>query len=361
MPRLDHHRKPFDEGTLAKLDLFRRTAEGFLGVFIGSRQDRCKSIHIYDFFCGPGVDSEGRPGSPVLLLQHLKGLQHIIEAQAYDVEVYLNDAEADKVSELKGHLHALNLESGPYRLRFAERVFLEVFEEEVQKMSSSANLVLIDQNGVNQFPPAVFAKLRSIPRTDFLVFMSSSYAWRFQDAPEMQRHVETTKVFSPELAFYDTHRAFVDYYRTLVPVGEHYFLAPFSIKKGSNIYGVMFGSSNPKGLEKFLEAAWKLDGQRGESNFDIDREGMFSLPGDLPIEWGKVSKVVEFERELQLAILNRTLATTTDVYLSALERGFLPRHANSVLKQMQKERKIAKMAGVGSFSLRSPINITTLV
>ncbi len=215
-------------------------------------------------------------------------------------------------------------------------------------------MVLIDQNGVKQFPPEVFARLRKLPRTDVLVFVSSSYAWRFQDAPEMKRHLETAKVFESETPFYETHRAMVDYYRSLVPSQEQYFLAPFSIKKGSNIYGVMFGSSNLKGMEKFLEAAWHLDARTGEANFDIHREGSFSLPGELPIEWGEAKKVQVFGREFSVAVLHGTLKTTADLYRFSLERGFLPKHANAVLKVLAAEGKIEKVVGLSYSSLENP-------
>lgn len=350
----DLHRAPFDAGTRAKLELFKLTAEGFLGVFIGSKQSHRKRIQVFDFFSGPGSDSQGQLGSPVMLLSHLKKLGPAIAAQGYQVSVFLNDADKTKTATLRVKLAEDKLDSGPYDLRFASREFLEVFPEEAAVMEGAANLVLIDQNGVSQFPPAVFDRLRKLPATDVLVFMSSSYAWRFQDAPEMQRHLETAKAFGPTTSFYDTHRAIVDYYRSLIPAGVAYHLAPFSIKKGSNIHGVMFGSSNLKGLEKFLEAAWHLDDQTGEANFDIDREGRFSLPGELPIEWGQTKKMQVFERELSNAVLTGAVPTTAAIYRFALERGFLPKHVNTVLKSLHASGKIEKVSGLGYSSLEKP-------
>lgn len=353
MPERDLHRAPFDAGTRAKLELFKLTAEGFLGVFIGSRPKHRKKVQVFDFFSGPGADSEGQLGSPLLLLLHLKKLGPTIEAQGYTVSVFLNDADAGKTIALQSKLKEAKLDSGPYELRFASREFLDVFPEEAVRMEGAANLVLIDQNGVRQFPPAIFARLRKLPATDVLVFVSSSYAWRFQDAPEMQRHLETAKIFSTT-SFYDTHRAVVDYYRSLIPAGEEYYLAPFSIKKGSNVHGVMFGSCNLKGLEKFLEAAWHLDDRTGEANFDINREGRFSLPGELPMEWGETQKVQGFGSELAAAVLVGTLRTTADIYRFSLERGFLPKHANAVLKSLHTAGKIEKVSGLGYSSLEKP-------
>ena len=72
--------------------------------------------------------------------------------------------------------------------------------------------------------------------------------------------------------FNDTHRAVVEHYRHLA--GGRIFFGSFSIKKGANIYGLIFGSAHPLGIEKFLRVCWKVDPVRGEANFDIDDEHM---------------------------------------------------------------------------------------
>lgn len=36
MPGLDHHRQPYDEGTLSKLELFEKYAEAWIPTFVMS-------------------------------------------------------------------------------------------------------------------------------------------------------------------------------------------------------------------------------------------------------------------------------------------------------------------------------------
>src|SRR5207302_10936455 len=97
---------------------------------------------------------------------------------------------------------------------------------------------------------------------------------------------------------YHVHRAALGYYRSLLPPEKSYYLAPFSIKKGGNIYGVIFGSAHPVGIDKFLQVVWKNDELRGEADFDIDRENLH--PGDLqlPYRETRASKITAFEEEL---------------------------------------------------------------
>ncbi len=124
---------------MAKLELFKLTAEGFLGVFIGSKRAYPKRIQIFDFFCGPGMDSQGRLGSPVMLLQHLKKLEPTIRQYAYDVGVFLNDAEHEKIQALKDRLRETGLDDGPYQLRFSSKEFLSLFPEDSVRMEGAAN------------------------------------------------------------------------------------------------------------------------------------------------------------------------------------------------------------------------------
>jgi len=62
----DFHDRPFDEGTLTKLQIFELYTREWLPVFLARpRPDgRRAEIHIFDFFAGPGADSRGRTGKP---------------------------------------------------------------------------------------------------------------------------------------------------------------------------------------------------------------------------------------------------------------------------------------------------------
>ncbi|MDQ7833718.1 MAG: hypothetical protein RDU30_18475, partial [Desulfovibrionaceae bacterium] len=62
----DHHSKPYDEGTLLKLELFENYCKSWLPVFI--QLPNVVEINIADFFCGPGEDQNGIPGSPLRII-----------------------------------------------------------------------------------------------------------------------------------------------------------------------------------------------------------------------------------------------------------------------------------------------------
>jgi three-Cys-motif partner protein len=65
------HKKPFDDATKLKLEIFDECFREWLPVFIFN--PTVSRIFVYDFFAGKGKDSLGNPGSPLILLNEAKG------------------------------------------------------------------------------------------------------------------------------------------------------------------------------------------------------------------------------------------------------------------------------------------------
>jgi hypothetical protein len=69
-------------------------------------------------------------------------------------------------------------------------------------------------------------------------------------------------------------------------------LYPFTIKKGKNIYGIIFGAKHPRAVDKFLKTAWEVNEINGAANFDIDED---NAKQQLDIFEGKrLSKIESF-------------------------------------------------------------------
>ncbi len=357
----DLHRKPFNEETLVKLELFRSYITAWLAVFVKSQRVTKKKIRIFDLFCGPGTDCSGQKGSPVLILETLQGLSSSIRNGGYSVEVFFNDASPDKITELNETLAERKLLTGPYTLHFSSKDFLVVFEEIQPKMLDSANLLLLDQHGVRFFTADIFEKIRTFAMTDTLVFMAASYVRRFKDEPGISQYVDVKEIFSKEIPNHQVHRALVDYYKSLVPPSQKYFLAPFSLRSGSNIYGVIFGSGNHKGLQKFLETAWSIDPLRGEADYDIDGEGIRVDQQELFATTGRPKKTQIFEKHFETEILEGHLPDTGAVYDFVHQQGFLMKHASSVLRRLKKDGQIdGNLTAIGYSSLAEPESIRVI-
>jgi three-Cys-motif partner protein len=128
MPR-DLHRKPFNDATLAKLEPFQKHIRAWLGVFVGSGRVTKRKIRIFDLFCGPGKDSAGHKGTPILILEALQSLAAKINDAGYQVEVFCNDADEDKIIELQENIAELGVGAGPCALHLSSKDFAVIFDE----------------------------------------------------------------------------------------------------------------------------------------------------------------------------------------------------------------------------------------
>lgn len=203
--------------------------------------------------------------------------------------------------------------------------------------SGAANLLFLDQNGLDQITKSIFQNIVSTPKTDFIFFISSSMVNRFKTKPEILKNVPITDSDLKKMNFTNVHRILTNAYQRWIPNGMQYFLGSFSIKKGANVYGLVFGSRHPLGIDKFLQVAWK---HGGDANFDIDNDGIDPTAPSLFEELDKPKKIIVFEKELEKAILDRSLMTNKDVYLFALQNGMLALHVRNALNEMVKNKKL---------------------
>ncbi len=333
MPPDDFHDKPFDEGTLTKLHIFELYAREWFPVFLSPERPLREAIHVFDFFAGPGTDCDNVLGSPLRLLRQLQEYQETQGWGKVRIHAHFYDEDSDKIAQLKENIaiHELELPNVTYDLQPLR--FDDAFRESALTLADSqaAKLVLIDQTGVAQVTPEVFRRLVSSPTCDFLFFLSSSTLHRFRDHPAIKQ-----KIVRPD-DYFHVHRAALEYYRSLLPQGREYYLAPFSIKKAANIYGIIFGSAHPLGIDKFLEVAWRKDEFSGEADFPINRENIQPDQLLLPMSEVQPSKITVFENELEGLLRAGRLLNEVDVMRVCFEYGVKRQHARPVLAKLKRE------------------------
>ena len=339
----DIHKKPFDEGTKAKLSIFQDYLKEWLPVFLARNEIIWTTINIYDFFAGPGYDSKGHKGTPMIIRDELTPYFEKIISKKLNVNLYLNEYSKAKKEELENRLEDDDLR--PYSIIIESLDFKDAFDRQFSSMSQKncANLLFLDQNGVKHISEEVFKKIIGLKTTDFLFFISSSTIKRFCDHPNIAQHIKLNSVEVERTPYHKIHRLILDYYKSLIADDKKYYLASFSLKKNAGIYGLIFGSGHVLGIEKFLTACWNIDPERGEANFDIDDDKI--MQGQIELFSGEVrkpKKVELFESELESKILSRELRNDRDIYLFALTNGFLPIHVRNVITKLLSEKKIDK-------------------
>ena len=296
---------------------------------------------VYDLFCGPGFDAHGVKGSPIRASDVVKKSAGLVLNSQVPLRLVFNDFESDYVTALKSKLGRSVCANDGKQLATIE-YFVEPFQLLFPKLlpkmgDKTANFLFIDQFGATNVNADVFRSLHSLAHTDVLFFLTSDWFRRFADSPEAANW-GISKEEIMDVNYNEIHRFIADYFHELV--GHDYLVSPFSLKKGGNIYGLIFASHHHLGLKKFLEIAWKEDPHYGEANFDLYEEG---VGGDQMVMF-EVRKVEDFQSDLKIRILAKEFASDSDIYLFMLQRGFINRHAKPVVSEMA-----AKNVGIIEF------------
>lgn len=355
------HSAPFDDATLLKLAIYEQYLKAWLPVFIEQEPNYnwTGNINIFDFFSGPGKDENGQPGSPIIAAHICLEYADKLEQKERYVCLHFSDTGKKKLQQLNNELSDLSLPS-TIRYKIARNDFTTAFAKSLPTMEKAANLIFIDQCGVKEVDESVFRKLISRQMTDFLFFISSSAFNRFS----YTKYLNPGEHLNKNTPFKDIHRAIANMYRAMIPPGQKYYLAPFSLKKKAHIYGLIFGSNHLLGILKFLEICWKVDTERGTANFDIDEDRLPQKNQTLNLfgENDKSSRVKAFQSELREKIIEGRFESDKDVFTYTLTNGFLPtKHAKEVLSSLSKEGRISMdnmQLRMGSICIKEPRRFT---
>jgi three-Cys-motif partner protein len=350
----DFHERSFDEGTLTKLEIFELFAREWLPVFLASASPIRRELHIFDFFAGPGADSIGQLGSPLRLIRQLRAVPSFPGGGRVKVAAHFYDADVGKVQRLRARVkQQVPLDDVDVEIECLEFQAALNRNATILQNREAAKLLLIDQYGVEHVTDSVFRDLVRTPTCDFLFFLSSWTLHRFRDHPAIRQ-----KITRPD-DHYHVHRAALDYYRTLLPPETRYFLAPFSIKKESGIYGIIFGSAHPRGMDKFLQVAWKKDQISGEADFDINRDNI--VANQPKLDFAPPTKLWAFERDLEELIRKKALKTEYDVIQVCFRHGVKRQHAEPVIRRLKAEGVLKinwRVPDIGKIDAPRPLVIT---
>lgn len=334
--------KAFDESTKLKLELYKNYLNEWLPVFLANSKVFAKQVNIFDFFAGKGIDSKGNYGSPLIAVEALNNEMYasLIEEKQLSVNLFFFDKEKEYIEALKSNVEALSLKNKRFKIHYHNMEFVEAFEISRIKMAGAANLIFMDQFGVKNISRDLFQEVIDIRMTDIIFFISSYQFNRFYWHESFKSILNISKEELKEKSFFQIHRLILEKYREFIPNEKTYYLAPFSIKRGSSINGLIFGSSHLLGFEKFLKVCWNQDKLRGQANFDIDQDNIKISTPSLFEQFNKPKKLRLFEKELEDKILSGKLKNDKDIYTHTITSGFLGSHARPVLKKLKKTGKI---------------------
>lgn len=326
----DINKKNFDSATKLKLDLFKESFKEWLPVFI--HNPYVQKRFIYDFFAGSGLDADGNFGSPLILLDEAKGeeLMYCSNSDGKKIVFAFNEKGKRKSKVLEKNIEKFKIdclnnckrEKCVYDHHVGNYDFKEAFSRtnviEIMKNKKYSKFVLLDQYGFKEVDNDVFKQLINFPKTDFIFFISSSFINRFQNQPAIKKYIETEKIEFKKSQPKHCHKLISQYFKDQIPKNKEYYLHQFSIKKGTNYYGLIFGTSHTLGMEKFLKVCWSKDKMAGEANFDINNDFQSDT-----LFYDEIfsNKIEQFKTDLFIMIQNKAIKSNIEGLKYTLKYG----------------------------------------
>lgn len=346
----DINKMPYDEATLTKLEIFEQYLVAWLPVFIHT--PHTSKAMICDFCAGSGYDSIDTPGSPIRIVKRIDDYRDQIFKNDIHIDILLNDVKSKKYRELKNAVAETFREEfwrGKVALSCHNEDFQKLFRQQYERLKQQPNLIFIDQSGVKQITNEIFQMLIGLNKTDFLFFISSSVMKRFAETAEFRGLFPDINPDEISAAKHeDIHRVMLEHYTQKIPKDNPTNLYPFTLKKGANIYGLVFGSKHPLGVEKFLDLVWDQNKINGEANFDINDDIKKRQPTLFP-EMKLPTKREVFEAHLEYFINSNRHGkiTNRDVYFFTLAHGHPKSHVRECVIRLKKEGKVEYKGNIG--------------
>ena len=360
----DINRSPYTKETELKLDIFKRCFREWFPVFLNANRKYTERLYIYDLFAGSGTDADGKWGSPLWLLSEARGEQkqyctQILNGKAPSIYFAFNELKTEKAKELEEKVQrffSLCSMRDCAHNRCAFQVKQNIFfrNDSFQNIAKSQNFlsilnnnkfakfIVLDQYGIKQITPSIFLELTQAPKTDFIFFIASSFLRRFKETEAIKRYFDENKIkfdpSNPQLC----HKDIARYYKSLIPNNREYYIHHFTIKKGTNYYGLIFGTGHSLGMEKFLKVCWDEDKLAGESNCNIEQD---FEEGTLFYDGVHTNKVKKVQSELKNKINLGEITNNRDGMKFVLSKGCLPKVYIEVIKELLKQNKVQISAG----------------
>lgn len=147
------HNRAFDAGTLQKLNIYASYLKSAVAVFLNlPPTSPVKSINIYDFFAGPGMDALGRYGSPLLAIKTILEMATAPQTKhLWGKPIYFHffDRKEKSINSLQKNIKDIfgdSLSSHPHiKIEFKTSDFETSFNDHIEEIrkTNTANILLL--------------------------------------------------------------------------------------------------------------------------------------------------------------------------------------------------------------------------
>lgn len=348
----------------AKVEYYQKYLACYLSIM--SVAKKIDEVNVFDVFCGRGVYADGELGSPIRSVQTAREVRRNHPSNKF-FNFYFNDVEEAYVRRVKSYID----ENIPDNKDFCHITYLnapaELLFEKIGRFLantsfSTKNFLFVDPYGYKDINRHTIQRLMCNQNTEMLLFLPISFMHRFthyafnvdanNGALRLREFIEQFfpadhKVRSEEpMDVKEYIEALVDAFS----FGGRYYTTSYFIERDSRNYFALFAiCNNLLGLEKAVETKWKLDEQDGKGFHLPDADTEPDLFSELFMEENRQEHYEELKALLISFLMGRKGGRSNgEMYEFVLRHGYLPKHANAVLRQLQDNNLInVKLFGTG--------------
>jgi three-Cys-motif partner protein len=351
---------PCEPHTRAKHGILQRYLEAWYPIFM---QSPWRSVTYAEGFAGSGTYEQGEEGSPVIAAGVFLRRRRFLD-DGKQMTMVLVEKDGRRLDELRRQMRACLSRYGdaPQTLRVvyehgecAQRLLPALAARGAR---NGPIFAFLDSFGGPDVPLHIARAIASVRSSEVLVTFGTSFLARFGADPAYQQQGD--EVFgSPSwrqvlsLAPAEKKRFLVSTYRqSLKTAGFSYVISFEMVDDTGHDLHLVFGTSNPRGLEKMKDAMWKADPVQGV-HFRDPRD-----PEQMTLDFDLHPNLAPLRRSLlaQLAGGDQTVAQMQEHAL--METVYRGPHVGRALPAMVREGLIERDPPGGQLSSTTHIKIT---
>lgn len=355
--------------TQAKLDLYKNYLELYLKVL--NLSPYIDEINIYDAFCGSGMYKDGKFGSPIIANESIAKINQEVRRlnkPLKKITLSVNDKEADKIDNVKTLLLS-NKQSNCsyYDYNLDANRFLDDIAKDINGFHNKVrSLVFIDPYGYSSITKERIYNIVQKEYSEVLLFLPVMQMYRFKtvalnDFDRTCYEGLRNFIFSFFPAEHKIHYDGIDdvfefineIKKALSFEGKFYSCSHYIEREKGNYYALFFVTSNIYGLEKMVEAKWKLDPNQGKGFKQLTNQ--INMFDDAFIEVDKTLTIERLKGLIRSFITRNNTINNTQLYYLAVANEFLPSQANDAISQLF-DKGVIKVVGSNSKPTGNYIN-----
>jgi len=256
------------------------------------------------------------------------------------IRLLINDGDTKRVETAHNYIknnYNKQFEFESYNL-LSEKIFeLTIFN--IKKSENEHHLIFIDPHGYKNIFKKDIQNIMESGKSEILIFLPVHQMYRFKTPKETNTINQSLERFIIEFELKcnaETPKEYIEHIKEAFSFNDKYYTTSYVLQSYSkNYYALFFITKNLKGLEKAVEAKWKLDELCGKG---FEQKKAPTLFDGINEEEKKENCLEDLSKILKIYLKDKR--NNNELYEFTLKNGFLLKHINEIMRILQNDNKL---------------------